>query len=269
MRRNSFWMAIGKIAGLSLIALRMSTSALGGEKIAYSPRNLDGPAVAVVCVHVRMNKNPLKFGHSALTIFKLDPTGAKGKTLVSKSAEWTGYWISRTKDEGYWEGKDFEKNPENSQNTYFPFNGGINHYRAFETQGSNRDSERICVPATAAELAKVRALVESRRDKKYNLWHNCNDFTTEALALLTNGEIKFDARVPWKLNMSMPGKLLSLIQAYHQAHPPGKDEVLDYKPNSVYEREMLATYDQMEMELVKNPSLSANCVVKKSFKNLP
>ncbi len=254
---------------LVLLAVTTFGQSQAGEKISYSSRKLDGEPVAVVCVHVRLNKNPLKFGHSALTIFKLDPVKPGHKALVSRSAEWTGYWIARIEDEGSWEEKNFEKFPQTARKTYFPLNGGINHFRAFETMGSNKDSERICIPATQTQLAGVYELIENRRNKKYSLKYNCNDFTTQALALLTHNEIKFDVQGSGLLSMSLPAELRDQIRNYHAAHPPDKDATLDYQPDGQYEREMLAAYDELNRKLQGDSNIRANCVVKGVEKDLP
>lgn len=198
------WILVTVTAGALMSNTVSFSKDATAHNISYYPRALSEKAYAILCLTARVNKNPLKFGHSALSTFIIDKKQSNSRDLVSKQVSSVGLTPFKHKD-----GKKASNVEYNMVN-----DDPGDHYLKFEKSEEFPNTARHCVPITDKEARLLNNYVAQHKNDKWHLSDNCNDFSTEAFELATG--IHFHSRSPLSAFVSMPGTVIHSIEKYQK-----------------------------------------------------
>jgi hypothetical protein len=218
-RVRRFLLKRGVLLFGGLFSLSSHSASPPSYKISYFERNSEAKPHAILCLTARVNRNPLLFGHSALSTFLIDQKKSpRKKGFVSKKVNWVGLTPFKHPNPG--------QGPEDA--VYLVNNHPADHFLKFQKSKEFPKTARHCVSITAAESKKLNDYLVLHKDDKWRITKNCNDFSTEAFAIATG--IRFDARTPLTPLCSMPGTVIKNIKKYQAPLQGAKTFV--YKPEN-------------------------------------
>jgi hypothetical protein len=209
-------MKLGLVLLGGLLALSIQAADQPAHQISYFERNPEVKPYAILCLTARVNRNPLLFGHSALSIFAIDQKESGKNGIVSKKVGWVGLTPFKHPNPG--------QGPKDAVNLVS--NHPEDHFLKFEQSRDFPNTARHCMTITAVEAKKLEAYLLLHKDDKWTLGNNCNDFSTEAFAVATG--IQLTTRTLLSPLCSMPGTVIASINKY-QANLKGAKTFV-YKP---------------------------------------
>jgi hypothetical protein len=225
--------------GLSAVAPALAASDVPSDTLKVSARILETPAAAILCLHVAAR--PLRFGHSALTVFMLDQKQTTEEQYVAKKARWVGFWPLKKHD----------KSEQDAFKSFLPFSHDDDFYKKFESDLKGKEGARHCVPVTGDELGKLTSFIDSKRSSRWWVHYNCNDLSTEAFELVTG--VSFHPRSLSTLGCSHPAKLVEKVKAYQKNEASVVAKQLRYMPTDAREVLLLKKYSsKSENELLES-----------------
>jgi hypothetical protein len=221
-------------------------------QIPYYARLLDGPAYEILCLNTREAANPIYFGHSSLTSFRIVQDKALKKGYTTNSAISTGYWpYKRVNNE------DSEHKAQNLQ-----FNNPADYFLMFNKNAQNRRGDRHCVPITKSERVTMDAFISKNKKKKWSVLYNCNDISSKAFAIATG--IEFKSRSPVTAYLSHPRNMVKEVEKYHKIHQPAGS--FTFAPDSDSEKKVLSENIKIQADIESAQKNAANIPRRAPFK---
>lgn len=175
---------IPQLGSIQDFALKLPESLLKPRAwtIPYYDRPLNNAKpYEMLCITSRDGTSLTVLGHTALSRFKLDESSQAHEVTSIGLWPLSNLLINSHKD----------------------------HFLNFEQSQEKRKNVSFCVPINKTESKRLNDFLEERKNIRWSLGYNCNDFSTEAFKLITG--IDLESRTASTMLLSNPVKVRDSI----------------------------------------------------------